>query len=314
LAYQQQLQAILVLYRQGDRQPWSEEEMELIQGVSEQAALAISQAKLYQRIQEQTEQMRSELGVARQIQRNLLRQSWPEFPNARIQAHCYPAREVGGDFFEVYTHPQGDIWLAVGDVSGKGVPAALFMASAISLLRRELSQETPPEPNVILRNMNSSLFDDLVLSNCFITMTLARYNPTTREIVYANAGHVYPLVWSRQLVLAGGEAAAVEPNCLKVRGVPLGILPQWQAASDRLTLQSGEVLLLTSDGITEANIPTANTDGSDLNATEMLRQSGLWNLLSNEQEFLNLDKLLAYIQAQAQIQEDDQTILALEVL
>ena len=80
--------------------------------------MALSQAQLYQKTRELAEQMRNELEVARQIQSNLLRQSWPDFDKFKIQACCYPAREVGGDFFEVYTHPQGEIWLALGDVSG----------------------------------------------------------------------------------------------------------------------------------------------------------------------------------------------------
>jgi serine phosphatase RsbU (regulator of sigma subunit) len=290
--------------------------MELLKGVAEQAALAISQAKLYQRIQEQTEQMRAELAVARQIQTNLLRQKLPELDRVKIQACCYPAREVGGDFFEVYVHPQGELWLAVGDVSGKGVPAALFMASAISVLRRELSQEIPPEPDIVMQNLNSSLSEDLVGSNCFITMVLARYNPTTQHLVYANAGHIYPLVWSHQLVTAPRSDAAIEPlepNYLKVRGVPLGILPIWKAPAGELMLKSGEVLLLTSDGITEATVRSESGNCTP-ESNSMLQQTGLWQLLLREQGALNLDSLLAQIQAPNQIQEDDQTILSLEVL
>jgi serine phosphatase RsbU (regulator of sigma subunit) len=172
LICQQELLAILLLhreYRGNLPEPWAEEEIRLIEEVAEQAALAISQAKLYQRIQQQTDQMRAELSVARQIQTNLLRQDLPELDNIKIQAHCIPAREIGGDFFEIYVHPQGDIWLAVGDVSGKGVPAALFMASAISLLRRELAQESSPAPDLVMKNLNHSLFNNLVSSNCFST-------------------------------------------------------------------------------------------------------------------------------------------------
>jgi serine phosphatase RsbU (regulator of sigma subunit)/CheY-like chemotaxis protein len=311
LAYQQEALAVLVLYKKSPVVPWLEDEVQLIEGVAEQTALAISQAKLYQRIQEQTEQMRAELAVAHQIQTNLLRQSWPQLDNVKIQAHCYPAREVGGDFFEVFVHPQGCVWVAVGDVSGKGVPAALFMASAISLLRRELAQEVPAEPNVVMQNMNTSLSEDLVGSNCFITMVLARYNPTTRELVYANAGHIYPLVWAPQLVMAGGDRAA-EPSYLKVRGVPLGILPNWQAAAGSMTLNSGEILLLTSDGITEATISESAEEAPS--STAMLQQSGLWKLLTQEKGRLDLSTLLAHIQTHSQIQEDDQTILSLEVL
>lgn len=318
--YQQEFLAILALDRTTDHHPWQAEDTDLITGVAEQASLAISQARLYQRTQKQAEQMRAELEVARQIQGNLLRQSWPDLDGMKVQACCYPAREVGGDFFEVYTHPQGDIWLAVGDVSGKGVPAALFMASAISVLRRELSQESPPPPHIVMQNLNQGLSDDLISANCFITMVLAQYNPTTRKLVYANAGHIYPLVWSHEAIAArqngnAEEGNLPEPNYLKVRGIPLGILPNWKAAAGSVDLNSGEVLLLTSDGITEATVQNAATaDGTPGTGSTMLQQAGLWKLLLNEKQPLDLTNLLSHIRAHNTIQEDDQTILSLEVL
>ena len=318
LTYQQDLLAVLALYKPHQTSLWPPEDIQLIEGVAEQAALAISQAKLYQRIQEQTQQMRAELEVARQIQTNLLRQSWPEIDGVKIQACCYPAREVGGDFFEVYVHPQGVIGLTVGDVSGKGVPAALFMASAISVLRRELSQEVPPEPNVVMQNLNSSLSEDLVSNNCFITMVLARYSPVTRQLVYANAGHIYPLVWSHQTVMAATSSDSIpeEPSYLKARGVPLGILPIWKAAAGSIDLNAGDIFLLTSDGITEATVNDESTlgNGSPPSSSSMLKQTGLWQLLTQERNPLNLDHLLERIRVHNPIQEDDQTILSLEVL
>jgi serine phosphatase RsbU (regulator of sigma subunit)/CheY-like chemotaxis protein len=334
LVCQQQLLGVLFLYQQGSDRPWTNEEVKLIESVAEQAALAISQAKLYQRTLLMAQQMRAELEVARQIQNNLLRQSWPDVEGVRVQAHCYPAREVGGDFFEVYVHPQGDVWLAVGDVSGKGVPAALFMASAISLLRRELAQEVSPEPEVVMRNLNSIMSDNLVNTNCFITMALARYTPTSRQLVYANAGHIYPIVWSHRLLVQQRTAAemslTVEPNYLKVRGVPLGILQIWKASAGTLTLNPGEILLLTSDGITEATVKkvmsntqqtvhyalvSGSTHNSQQSSTPMLNQSGLWQLLLQESAPFELNNLISRIrECTSNVQEDDQTILSLEVL
>ena len=321
LVCQQQLLGVLSLYQQGSSHSWASEDVQLIEAVSEQAALAISQAKLYQRTQLQAQQMRAELEVARQIQNNLLRQSWPDVEGVRVQAHCYPAREVGGDFFEVYVHPQGDIWLAVGDVSGKGVPAALFMASAISLLRRELAQEISPEPEVVMQNLNSTMSDNLVSTNCFITMVLARYTPTSRQFVYANAGHIYPIVWSHPMVVqqqaARENSALVEPNYLKVRGVPLGILPIWKARAGALTLDTGEILLLTSDGVTEATVtqPICTAQNTEQSSSPMLNQSGLWQLVLQESAPFDLTNLLAHIRERTNnVQEDDQTILSLEVL
>ncbi|QMS89666.1 SpoIIE family protein phosphatase [Nostoc edaphicum CCNP1411] len=314
LSYQQHLLAVLALHQWGSDRPWQDEDIQLIAGVAEQAALALSQAKLYQRLQEKQQQIHNELEVARQIQYNLLRQSLPDIKGVKVQACCYPAREVGGDFFEVFVHPKGDLWLAVGDVSGKGVPAALFMASIISVLRRELSQETPAEPNVVMQNLNHALSEDLISNNYFITLVLACYTPSTKELVYTNAGHIYPLLWSRQDVLADN------PNYLKVRSVPLGILPKWQAQSGRLVLAAGDTLLLASDGITEAmisndcDLTVKNGSGVEVVNRSMLNQDGLWQLLQQEQQPLSLNHLLARIQADNHIQEDDQTILSLEIL
>ncbi|MFS0515776.1 SpoIIE family protein phosphatase [Nostoc sp. UIC 10607] len=313
LSYQQHLLAVLALHQWGRDRPWQDEDIQLIAGVAEQAALALSQAKLYQRLQEKQQQIHTELEVARQIQYNLLRQSLPDIKGVKVQACCYPAREVGGDFFEVFVHPKGDLWLAVGDVSGKGVPAALFMASIISVLRRELSQEAPAEPNVVMQNLNHALSEDLISNNYFITLVLACYTPTTKELVYTNAGHIYPLLWSRQGDLADN------PNYLKVRSVPLGILPKWQAQSGRLVLAAGDTLLLASDGITEAMVSSdcdlvKTGSGVDPVNRSMLNQDGLWQLLQQEQQPLSLNHLLARIQADNHVQEDDQTILSLEIL
>lgn len=320
LICQQQLLGVLSLSQQANERSWTPEDVQLIEAVSEQAALAIAQAKLYQQTQLQAQQMREELDVARQIQNNLLRQSWPEIEGVRVQAYCYPAREVGGDFFEVYVHPQGDIWLAVGDVSGKGVPAALFMASAISLLRRELTQEISPEPEVVMRNLNSTMSDNLVSTNCFITMVLARYTPSSRQLAYASAGHVYPMLWSHQMVIqqqaTPENKPTIEPTYLKVRGVPLGILPIWKAPAGVLTLKAGEIFLLISDGITEATVTAAMCSRQNIpNTSSMLNQSGLWQLLLQEPAPFDLGNLLAHIREQTNnVQEDDQTVLSLEVL
>jgi serine phosphatase RsbU (regulator of sigma subunit) len=197
----------------------------------------------------------------------------------------------------------------VGDVSGKGVPAALFMASAMSVMRRELSHDNSPEPEQVMKNLNVGLSDDLISNNCFITMVLARYTPATGQLAYANAGHIYPLIWS-QAALAKGKPA--EPNFLKIRGIPLGILPVWKGKAGSVDLKSGEVFLLTSDGITEATVTQDDSTGTA--ASAMLQQSGLWELLQVQPAPLDLNDLLARIRERGVQQEDDQTILSLEVL
>ncbi|MEA5619222.1 SpoIIE family protein phosphatase [Cronbergia sp. UHCC 0137] len=314
LIYQQHLLAVMSISQCQDQHSWEEEDIQLITGLAEQAALAVSQAKLYQSLQEKQQQLRAELEVARQIQNNLLRQTLPDIEGVNVQACCYPAQEVGGDFFEVFVHPKDHLWIAVGDVSGKGVPAALFMASAISLLRRELAQDLPDEPNVIMQNLNRALWDDLEGNNCFITLVIACYMPSTRKLTYANAGHIYPLFWS------GQPTSENQPHYLKVRSVPLGILPQWQGQLGQSILAPGDTLLLTSDGITESKVShfsnnSVNSEGGTQQSKRtMLNQDGLWQILLEQPQPLSLQHLLARIQANNDVQEDDQTILSLEVL
>ena len=175
-----------------------------------------------------------------------------------------------------------------------------------------------------MRNLNSIMSDDLFSTNCFITMVLARYTPTSRQFVYANSGHIYPIVWSHRLVIEQqnlpDQNVTVEPNYLKVRGVPLGILPIWKANAGTLTLNPGDIVLLTSDGITEATVidvlaRSSFTKNGELRNSSMLGSSGLWQLLLEEPEPFDLTNLLAHIRERTNnVQEDDQTILSLEVL
>jgi serine phosphatase RsbU (regulator of sigma subunit) len=148
-----------------------------------------------------------------------------------------------------------------------------------------------------MRNLNHSLSDDLISNNCFITLAIACYTPSTRELTYANAGHVYPIQWSSQVPLSA------EPNYLKIRSIPLGILPNWQAQFGRLILAPGDTLLLNSDGLTEAKM-----------SGKMLGSDGLWQLIQEQPQPLILQDLLNLIQFVNKVQEDDQTVLSLEIL
>ena len=307
-SYRQTPLATILLYQFGETTAWNQDTLDLLSSIASQVGLAISQAKLHQRIQRQTDKMRSELEVARQIQSNLLHQSWPQRAGTIIQALCQPAQQVGGDFYEVFVHPQGDTWLAVGDVAGKGVPAALFMASAISILRRELAANQPPGPEVVMANLNRALMEDLVNNNCFITAALVRYTPATRTIVYANAGHIYPVLWSHRAVMdaaAAGQLPQVSPTYLDQRSVPLGIHADWRSSPGTLVMRVGDAVLLSSDGITEA----ATAPGTQ----RLLNQDGLWQLILQQTDGLHLPSLLEQVNQDSATREDDQTLLSLEV-
>jgi serine phosphatase RsbU (regulator of sigma subunit) len=143
-------------------------------------------------------------------------------------------------------------------------------------------------------------------TNCFITMVIARYNLQTQTLTYANAGHLYPMVWSGY-----HPEEQTEPQYLKTRGIPLGILPQWKAKSGECQVKPGEIFLLTSDGVTEATVK----EGSDSpTGSVFLQQEGLWQLLRQHPESFDLQDLLEQIRGQTTAQDDDQTMLSLEVL
>ena len=157
-----------------------------------------------------------------------------------------------------------------------------------------------------MANLNQSLYADLVNNEHMITMVLVRYTPATKELAYANAGHIYPLVWSQEKVLQG-TVPPPEPTYLKGGNfVPLGILPKWRAETGHITLSAGDALLLASDGITEAYV---TVDGQQT----MLNETGLWQLLLEQTAGLDLSRLLTQLNTTDSEQHDDQTILSLEV-
>jgi serine phosphatase RsbU (regulator of sigma subunit) len=176
------------------------------------------------------------------------------------------------------------------------------------VLRREMTQEVSPEPETVMRNLNQTLMDDLVSTNCFITMVLARFTPSTQELAYVNAGHLYPMIW------AGADLDTTEePEYLTRRGIPLGILATWKGESGSRTMRSGEFFLLTSDGLTGAPV-TVGAPSEPMDQVQ-LQQSGLWQLLREQHQQFDLKQLLDNIRQHTVVaQEDDQTMLSLEVL
>jgi len=164
-----------------------------------------------------------------------------------------------------------------------------------------------------LQNLNYALAEDLISVNYLITLVIAKYNKTTREFIYANAGHIYPLLWSYPASLA-------QPQYLTTRSVPLGIFPELSSQSGRLILAPKDTLLLLSDGITEAKVTISskslikNNSGTQALTWSILNQEGIWQLIREQPQPLSLEQLIAQIQSDNPVQEDDQTILSLEIL
>ncbi|MBI5247942.1 MAG: SpoIIE family protein phosphatase [Desulfomonile tiedjei] len=189
------------------------------------------------------ERMEGELGVAAAIQRSMLPSTFPAFPDRDefdIYAVMDPAKEVGGDFYQFLLVDRDRLFVAIGDVSGKGVPASLLMAVTTSLIRSEASEGLLPDE--ILRRLNKHLLrgNDACM---FVTVFCGILNLGTGEVVYANGGHEPPFI--------------VRPNSeilpLPHPGGPLvGIMEDAEFPLEKLTLMPGDALFTYTDGVTEA--------------------------------------------------------------
>src|SRR5829696_328446 len=157
------------------------------------------------------ERIEQELKVARSIQQASLPVEVPELEGWEIAPHYQPAREVGGDFYDFFELPNGRLGIVVGDATGKGVPAALVMASARSMLRAVAQASN--SPGDALRRVNDPLATDIP-PNMFVTCFYAILEPQSGSLSYANAGHDLPYV------RRNGDAEE-----LRARGMPLGLMP-----------------------------------------------------------------------------------------
>ena len=201
---------------------------------------------LAQEIRER-ERVEQELQVARSIQQASLPKEVPTLEGWRIVPHYQPAREVGGDFYDFHLLSEDRLGVVVGDATGKGVPAALVMASARSMLRAVA--QTSNSPGEVLRRANDPLVADIP-PNMFVTCFYAILEPESGRLSYANAGHDLPYVRH------GSDAEE-----LRARGMPLGLMPGMEYEEKEIILQVGESALFYSDGLVEAHDPTGQMFG-----------------------------------------------------
>jgi serine phosphatase RsbU (regulator of sigma subunit) len=185
--------------------------------------------------------------VARRIQQASLPKEVPTLEGWQISPYFQPAREVGGDFYEFFELEGGRVGFAVGDATGKGVPAALMMASTRSTLRAVA--QASESPGDALRRVNDPLATDIP-SNMFVTCFYAILDPKSGTLSYANAGHDLPYLHRN------GEAKE-----LRARGMPLGLMPGMSYEEGEDSLGEGGCMLFYSDGLVEAHDPKGKMFG-----------------------------------------------------
>jgi serine phosphatase RsbU (regulator of sigma subunit) len=230
---------IQIVTRNPDFQ-FTKEDLDLLDAVAAQAALAIENAKMHEALVEQRDIAR-DLDFATQVQLGFLPKSKPAAPGYTFADYYEPALRVGGDYFDYITLPDGRIAVAIGDVAGKGVPAALLMARLYSSTRYHFL--TSPSPSEAVTRLNAEIATS-GLGHRFITFVTMVLDPRQHELTIVNAGHPPPV-----LVRPRGAVASLARD---TSSLPLGIMPDQQYASTTVTIEPGCSVIAFTDGVTEA--------------------------------------------------------------
>lgn len=244
LVSQGELVGMLNLGPRRSDQEYSADDRKLLENLAAQAAPAVRVAQM---VKENEASVRGharyeqEMKVAQLIQQNFLPRELPEPDGWTISPYYQPARQVGGDFYDVLPLPDGRLGVLVGDVTDKGVPAALVMASTRSVLR--LAARRFIEPGSVLQRVNDQLVPEMP-PKMFVTCLYGVLDPRTGRFVFANAGHNLPCV------RAGGNVVET-----RATGMPLGLLSGMAYSEAEVIIHPGDGFLLYSDGLTEAHSP-----------------------------------------------------------
>jgi serine phosphatase RsbU (regulator of sigma subunit)/anti-sigma regulatory factor (Ser/Thr protein kinase) len=250
LVTQGELIGVLNLGPRLSEQEYSSDDRKLLDNLAAQAApaLRVGQLVRQQEAEARTRQrFEQELEVARLIQQNFLPKELPALAGWQVAAYYRPAREVGGDFYDVIPLPDDRVGFVIGDVTDKGVPAALVMAATRSVLRA--SAQRLVNPGEVLERVNEHLCPDMP-EKMFVTCLYGVLEPASGRFRFANAGHDLPYVKTAD--------GSVE---LRARGMPLGLMPGMPYEEKEMVLAPGDSLLLHSDGVVEAHDPEGGMFG-----------------------------------------------------
>ncbi|HKF39183.1 MAG TPA: SpoIIE family protein phosphatase [Ktedonobacteraceae bacterium] len=296
LVSQGELVGLLNLGPRLSEQDYSTDDRGLLNTLATQSAPAVRVAQLVRDQQAQAranERIQHELRVAQLIQKTLLPKDLPALPGWQISEYYQAARQVGGDFYDFIYFDDGRLGLVIGDVTDKGVPAALLMATTRSVLRAVAQRVAAP--GEVLERVNEILHPDIP-PKMFVTCLYALLDPESGQLRYANAGHDLP--YHRHTT---GEVTE-----LRATGMPLGLMPGMHYEEKETQLAPGEVILFHSDGIVEAH----NEHREMFGFPRLMRLVGAHEDGKTLKQFI-LDDLAAFTGANWE-QEDDITMVTLQ--
>lgn len=216
-------------------------DIKLAHALAEHGGVQIENLILYQRTMQQA-RLQVEMELARNVQLKLLPTVAPHIEGLDLWGDSRPASLVGGDFYDYVSNPGLPFTFTVGDVSGKGMSAALLMAMTRAVIRSSLKDRTQVSPESIISKVNTALYRDFADVGMFSTVFLGQYVPHDRELIYTNAGHS-PVIYHPV-----GESARL----MQADGVPMGVLSMTEATDRSLSIRPGDLLVVATDGFSEA--------------------------------------------------------------
>jgi phosphoserine phosphatase RsbU/P len=223
-------------------EPFTSSDIRLLDSVATQTGLALENSRLTAEIAAevaQRERMLRELEIAREVQERLFPQTIPAVEGIELAGFCRPALGIGGDYYDYFALPGGELGIAVGDVSGKGIPAALLMASLRASLRAQTIRGGA-DLAALMENVNTLGYESSTVSK-YATFFYGQYSPPSRVLRYVNAGHEPPLVFR--------EGALIP---LETGGPVVGLLPGARYEQGAIELFPRDILVAFTDGISEA--------------------------------------------------------------
>ena len=236
------LAGVIALGPKRSEEPYTKTDRQLLQSIGSQTGLALENAELFQNLTAevtQRERISREIEIAREVQERLFPQSCPKVPGVGLAGYCRPAQAIGGDYYDYFLLSDGRLALALGDISGKGISAALLMASLRASLRSIASLQQG-DLAALIGNVNNLVYESST-SNRYATFFYAEYDPSTSLLTYVNAGHNPPYI------LRGKKAIPLDAT-----GIVVGLLPNAEYEQATIPMHAGDVLLTYTDGISEA--------------------------------------------------------------
>jgi sigma-B regulation protein RsbU (phosphoserine phosphatase) len=248
-------------------EPYSGTDVRLLKSVAAQTGLALENARLMSAIAGEVahrERLNREVEIAREVQERLFPQTLPPIEGIEYSGACRPALGVGGDYYDFLALPGGHLGIAIGDVSGKGIAAALMMASLQASLRGEATR-APENLAGLVGHVNHLLYE-ASSDNRYATFFYAQYDPETRQLIYVNAGHNPPMLFHRD----GDKWQIVR---LEVGGTVVGLLETFPYEQSAVTIAPSDVLIAFTDGISEA-MNVADEEWGEAQLVETVKQCG----------------------------------------